>query len=297
MYCLKFNDEKVRASLNLHARKINMGNGVYISLEAFLYYLDCLIQIEDCKYKEKAIDDTHGRIATSDTLMVIYAYRIGKIRLSELLQRFVQRRGIATCTYDEYKAVTHRTVNIIEIKNRIENLCQKYDIEINKTKKIENGFESIKNDYIRIQIPKKHILILNGDKLDVDEKTYLDKNGWRWFDVFSLDTESIGELERIIIDAPDYFDFHIAFEKVKKDYPDVITRKRPIIKGDTKIKPYTILKGLEKIAILREKPTKEAEKILDEKGFKYRLLSSFEREGDIVELFENQLYKERRKSR
>lgn len=255
-------------------------------LEAFLYYIDILIQIEDCKYKATSIDDTHGRIATSDTLMVIYAFRLNKIHLSELLQRFVQRRGIATCTFDEYKAVSANTLHIFNVKNRIELLCEHNHLAFIRSKKIASTQGTITINELRLQIPEKHIAILNSTITDEAILSFLTENEWDTINIFSYDSKTIINLDEYILTKPYYFDFNYEFEKMKQNFTNLTFRKQILKKKPYILQTYTTIPE-KQIAFLLSNPTTDELHLLNNKGYSYKVISDFNNANELHDYLSN----------
>ncbi len=271
MYQFVFDDSSLMESLNFHARKINVGNDVNISLEAFLYYLDSLIQIEDCKYKLDRINDTHGRINTSDSLIVIYTYHINKIDLAELLQRFVTGRGIATCHLSEYAPATDNTINITNTYMRIEKLCEQNNIAYLKKnlclKDIETQIPS------RLYLPQKHVVIVN-DNLTETQQDLLQERNWKYYNIFDYLGHESDVLDSIILDSPYYFDFDFEFESLKCSM-ELRTTKRKISKKDyCSITPYCTFIGTN-VTILNSNPSDIEISLLEEKEYEYYVKTNY----------------------
>lgn len=282
MYQFDIKDQKLTDSINFLARKITVGPNIDISLEAFLLYLDSLIQVEDCKFKKKAINDSHGRIATSDTLMVIYAFRLGKITLSDLLQRFVKLRGIATCYDNEYPLVSKNTIRIFNTQNRFKELCDVHNIKYttSKTIKSKDGKDSVKISCIKLQIPEKHILITTKDIDDSSQKAFLSANDWVYYNVFNYNSDNIKTLEKQVKDAPYYFDFNYEFSNLKESYNEK-TNSRNICD----IAVYTKLLTQKHIILLSE-PNEKSKEILKQKGLSYSTINQYQCKADLLKLFQ-----------
>lgn len=269
MYQLSFDDSNIMASLNFHARKINVGDNVDISLEAFLYYLDALIQIEDCKYKLSKVNDTHGRINTADSLMVIYTYHIKKIDLAEMLQRFVTGRGIASCDLSEYAPVSDNTINITNTSKRIEKLCDNNNIFYSKKKFYLNG------NFIptRLILPQKHIVIVNDDLNDCHHML-LAEHEWTSYNIFDYLGVKSELLDSIILETPYYFDFDFEFETLVSLF-SLRTSTRKFTKKDyCTIFPYCTFPD-QRVTILNEEPTTIEIEFLHQKNFNYYVKTNY----------------------
>lgn len=97
-----FNDDRIPLRLK----------GTKISFQAFIEYLEVLVQNEDCKYYEKkghTLSDS-GRINTCGTILSIIYYYEGYITLSELLYRFSY--GVAPFKVHDLPEVTDGIVTL-----------------------------------------------------------------------------------------------------------------------------------------------------------------------------------------
>lgn len=269
MYQFSFEDTDIMQSLNFHARKINVGNDVNISLEAFLYYLDSLIQIEDCKFKLPKVNETRGRINTADSLMVIYAYYINKIDLAETLQRFVDGRGIASLKVIEYSPVTDNTIQITNTVKRIEHLCDQNNIVYYKRKLSLDGVQIPS----RLYIPQKHIVIVS-DNLSSQHNLLLARYGWITYNIFNYLGVQSHILDSIILETPYYFDFDFEFEILKKSF-GLRTTTRDISKKDyCTITPYCSFIGKD-VTLLNETPSEFEIAFLQQKGYNYYVKTNY----------------------
>ena len=270
MYQFSFDDVGIMESLNFHARKIDVGNNVNISLEAFLYYLDSLIQIEDCKFKLPKVNETRGRINTADSLMVIYAYYIEKIDLAETLQRFVDGRGIASLKTSEYSPVTDNTIQITNTVKRIERLCEQNSIIYYKKKLSLEGIQIPS----RLYIPQKHIVIVN-DNLLSQHNILTARHDWITYNIFDyLGTQS-NILDSTILETPYYFDFDFEFESLKNTL-GLRTTTRTISKKDyCTITPYCSFVGKD-VTLLNEQPTEFEISFLHQKGYSYYVKTDYQ---------------------
>lgn len=199
LYKLNFQDDELIQSLNYLAENIDAGSGETMSLEAFLYYFELLLQIEDCKYNSDKISDHSGRIPSSDSMIVISSYSNNQIDLANMLMRFVRYRGIARCENDEYGKVTQEIVKITNVKNHIEELCQENNITFTKARK----FKIDKNDIIQIKlkIDEKRIIIMN-DAISKEQYDKIKKLNWNVFNLNDyLGTEKQKELDNLILNT------------------------------------------------------------------------------------------------
>lgn len=280
LYQFTIHDETLNESLNFHARKIDLGNNVNISLAAFLYYLDSIIQIEDCKYKQNAINDSHGRISTADSLMVIYSYHIQTIDLAEMLQRFVTYRGIARCKTSEYAPASDNTILISATQGRLEKLCDDNNIVYSKKK-------FIINDTLiptRMILPQKHIIITNSD-IEKDMINILHENNWCHYNIFDYLGDSTKELDNIIINAPYYFDFDYEFNLIKAMHSTLRTTTRKMRQnGVCIIAPYCTFIDKD-ITILNTTPTQSEIDFLHQKGYSFYVKTDYNSPQEISQLF------------
>ena len=270
MYQFSFDDSNIITALNYNAPKINVGTDIEISLEAFIYYMDSLIQIEDLKYKQDSVNNKNGRINTSDSLIVIYAYYIQTIDLPILLQRFVNGRGIAFCENSEYAPSTNNTVRITNTSKRIENLCDKYNILYHKKKLRLEDIEIP----VRICLPRKHIILVN-DELPHNYQVLLQKYGWIYYNIFDYLGSKSESLDAAIIAAPYYFDFDFEFESLKTSLELRTTTRNISRKNYCTITPYCSFTG-KNITLLNNQPTDFEISFLQQKGYSYYVKTDYQ---------------------
>ena len=121
-YKLKLPDDILEA-FNFHVEELIVDNGSHtISFEAFLYFFDLILQNEDIKYNDKKGDLSSGRIQTSDSMLLLTSYFLGKTTLSVLLQRYVSGFGVAKCLNDEITPATDNLVHIVNRRNELSEL-------------------------------------------------------------------------------------------------------------------------------------------------------------------------------
>lgn len=201
LYKLVFPNEEMLESLNFLAENIDAGDGETMSLEAFLYYLELLLQIEDCKYNRDKIEDCVGRIPSSDSLIIISSYSNKQIDLANMLMRFVRYRGIARCDVSEYSIATNGIVSITNVKNHIEDVCELHNIEYKRSRKFK--ISETLTIPIRLKIESKHILILN-DHISNEAEKGLQEIGWTAYDLNDyLGEEKQKKLDDLIINTID----------------------------------------------------------------------------------------------
>ncbi len=101
--------------LNYFNEKIGTIRGA--SLEAYLYYNDLLVQNEDCKYfyrdtiiNNKNWDSKVGRFNTFMTHISIIEYIQGKVKFSEVMNRFQRGRGVAPATQKSLPDITNKLI-------------------------------------------------------------------------------------------------------------------------------------------------------------------------------------------
>lgn len=86
-----------------------------ISFEAYLYYNDLLMQNEDCKYnylKKDKWDFKVGRVNTSLTHLKVISFLLGETNLSNLLNVFSKRKGVAPVKLSEIETITDKLVKL-----------------------------------------------------------------------------------------------------------------------------------------------------------------------------------------
>lgn len=174
----------IMESLNFHAGSLHIDERTTISLEAFLYFFELLLQNEDNKYYFKKGNLTSGRIPTSDSMLLLSAVLFGRIKLSVLLQRFVSGFGVARCSVREIEPATDGLVCIVDRKHDI---AEYFD---------RNNIAYRKGGDITIRGQKYHVLLkTNAPKVAVlsspseNAKQALCNAGWNVFDINALTDE------------------------------------------------------------------------------------------------------------
>ena len=83
-----------------------------MSLEAFLLYNDLLAWNEDCKYYHRSLeknpDDWIGGVGRVNNLLThvsVLGFKIGEVKLSEMLMRFIRNFGVSPATRRELRAI------------------------------------------------------------------------------------------------------------------------------------------------------------------------------------------------
>lgn len=202
IYKMVFEDQKIIDSLNYLAEDIDAGGGEKMSMEAFLYYFELLLQIEDCKYNRDKVENDRGRIPSSDSLIIVSSYSNHQIDLANMLMRFVRYRGIARCEMSEYPIATNGIVSITPVKNHIEEICKQNNILCRRPRKFKVNNEVIENS-IRLEIESKRILIVD-DEISMEIRQQLSQEGWTIFNINDfLGDKKQAELDKLIIDAPE----------------------------------------------------------------------------------------------
>jgi len=112
-YHLDISDD-VWFSLNNYVGEVQISNDQRISFEAFIKFVDLLIQNEDCKYyyRNAIASGTgdynlkSGRTSTCDANLLIIDYLRGHSRISSLLNSFQKSRGVPPFRKEDYPVVT-----------------------------------------------------------------------------------------------------------------------------------------------------------------------------------------------
>lgn len=122
-YSLVYEND-VWTTLNNDIGSIRLESGQVISFEAFIKYLDLLMQNEDCKYyyiKHEIEDNAdyrntldNGRNNTSNSNLLILNYLQNRVTLSSLVNSFQKARGVAYFRKADYCLVTDNIVTMIE---------------------------------------------------------------------------------------------------------------------------------------------------------------------------------------
>lgn len=112
-------------TLNDRFGPIVLENGQSISVEAFIKYVDLLLQNEDCKYHyintklkgntnyEKSLNN--GRIGSSHANLLVLNYLQEKEKLSDLIDSFQKGKGTASFRKADYQIVTDDIVINIDV--------------------------------------------------------------------------------------------------------------------------------------------------------------------------------------
>ncbi|MBS7132071.1 hypothetical protein [Clostridium sp.] len=127
-YKIKFEKEEIEA-LNYNVGEIKFQEGFSVSFEAFIYFFDMILQIEDCKYyifSNKKLKS--GRIPTSDSMVLIASFYNEYTSLSSMLQKFVKGNGVALCRKDEYISASNGAIEFINEVDYIKNKLDKNKI-------------------------------------------------------------------------------------------------------------------------------------------------------------------------
>ena len=113
---IKFKWYKPNFSENLlNYLESNLGKIRDVSLEAYLFYNDLLVQNEDCKYyyrnktetPDKPWNSKNGRLNTILSHLSVIEYLQGKISFSEITMRFQRGMGVAPISIKEVEDVTN----------------------------------------------------------------------------------------------------------------------------------------------------------------------------------------------
>jgi len=108
-------------SMNNYLGEVVVSDGFRISFEAFIKFVDMLVQNEDCKFNYKSIDLQEepdyklriGRTTTCDANLLILFYLKGSYKISSLLNGFQKARGVPTINKEDYPKVTDGLVSNI----------------------------------------------------------------------------------------------------------------------------------------------------------------------------------------
>lgn len=123
-YCMNISDD-LWYTLNDRFGPIVLENGQSISVEAFIKYVDLLLQNEDCKYHyintqlrdnasyEKTLNN--GRIGSSHANLLVLNYLQEKEKLSDLIDSFQKGKGTAGFRKADYQVVTDDIVINIDV--------------------------------------------------------------------------------------------------------------------------------------------------------------------------------------
>ncbi len=165
-YSLDF-DERIIDTFTYNGSEIKLDDTTTISLEGFIYFFELLLNNEDDKYNYRKGDLSSGRIKTSDSMLLLSSTLNGKMRLSELLQRFITGFGISSCSTKE---ISPSTGGLVEIISPLDELCSFLDRE--EVKYSKNG--SIGNHPCLIKIPFIKTLVPKYK----DDSEFFRKEGW-----------------------------------------------------------------------------------------------------------------------
>ena len=110
--------EEIWRALNANIGDVRMFDGRGVSFEAFIKYVDLLLQNEDCKYyyinkNNVNYNFENGRTSSCETNLLILHYLSGLSSFSSLLNRFQAARGVPKLNKRDYPAVTDGIVTII----------------------------------------------------------------------------------------------------------------------------------------------------------------------------------------
>lgn len=145
----------------------------HISVEAFIYFFDLILQNEDCKYYDKKGNYSSGRIPTSDSMLLLSSYFQGHSSLSLLLQRYVSGYGVGRCTADEIEPATGGLIKIVDRKIDIENLLLELNIKYKMPSIIQVNGTRIS---VALKISDLNLVFCNA--LSKEEKELLEGRGW-----------------------------------------------------------------------------------------------------------------------
>lgn len=264
LYKFSFLDEKIMESLNFHGVEIAAGDNKSMSVEAFLYYFELLIQIEDCKYNFETFEDEKGRKSTTDSLMIISSFFNNKIDLASILIRFVKCRGIARCSMDEYYSVTDGLVNIFNFKNIFTEKLNEQNIEYTK---FRSGNFKIDDKIFDVNfLLNEKRLILGDSIISKDEINFLESKGYNYIDLRQF--YSTGSLEKLITyinTFPDIFDFDRLFEKKRNSYKLRRTGRKIII--NSKEYQYFVAKNNKRYVIIDDNSVEYTKFTVNKKDF------------------------------
>ena len=170
-YSLDFEDD-LRNTFHFFGEKIKLDEKTIISLETFIYFFELLLNNEDNKYWYRKGNLTSGRVKTSESMLLLSTTLNGTMRVSELLQRFINGLGVPSCSIKE---ITPSTGDLVKIINPIDELCSILD---------ENGIKYQKNgniDYTKYLIKISSIkTIIPRDRKDSE---YFKSLGWNVYNI------------------------------------------------------------------------------------------------------------------
>lgn len=185
--------DDILESLNFFIPTVQIDESTSISIEAFLYFFDMVLQNEDSKYYYKKRNLTSGRIQTSDSMLLLVSHFRGHTSLSTLLQRYVSGFGVGKCLSSEIEPATDGLIQLVNRKEQLANSLDEAHIDYMINRPITINGERIQTS-LKTNSPK--IAILNES--NEDKKTKLESKTWTVFD-FESAIES--EYYQLIIDA------------------------------------------------------------------------------------------------
>lgn len=169
-----FSMDEYMESLNHSVETITIRENQSISIEAFLYFFELILQNEDSKYYDKKHNLSSGRIPTSNSMLLLASYHFGHTSLPVLLQKFVSGNGVANCTTSEINSATAGLVSIVNRKQDIISYFNDHVIQYRKDSSITvNGYTI--SVAIKTQVPKIAIL----SKKNEEKSNKLTEKGWR----------------------------------------------------------------------------------------------------------------------
>lgn len=175
IYKLLLEDDEIEA-LNYNAGSVEFQNGFRVSFEAFLYFFEMILQIEDCKYyifNDGSLKS--GRVSSSDSMLLLASYYNKKITISEMLQKFINGQGVGKCRKTEYINAIGENVTFVNQKEYVLNRLNDRGIECKTTTKTIDGVKL----KCKIFILDKKIAFYE-DAPDNNIIDALNDNGWRY---------------------------------------------------------------------------------------------------------------------
>lgn len=179
-------DDEVLNSLPIHIPEIVLDDGTVISLEAFFYFFEMLLQNEDSKYFYKKRNLSSGRIQTSDSMLLLSSYFLGYTSLSTLLQRYISGFGVAKCPITEIPSATGNLIEIVKPRSVISEYLDTHNISYTSPATVRIEGRSIS---VVFKLSGSNLAILSS--YDAAKAELLHGAGWQ---VFYLDT-LIGDSE------------------------------------------------------------------------------------------------------
>lgn len=280
LYKVVYSDDIIE-SLNHAVEIIEFDNGCKVHFDAFVYFLEILLEIEDCKYYYKKNNLSSGRIQSSDSLLLFSLYYNKGIALSEMLMRFVSGRGVAKISQTEYSTATNNNIEIIDIKELLKNKLSEAKMSFDE-KSINIAGTSIPTIY---RIDDKKIALFDIEISD-DKKNLLASKGWSYYTVLDkLENNTIDELVSILKSSP----YKINICDLKKiiptklsDYKIKVSTSSITVNG-TSIS-VVCRKTHEKIALVNTNLSDDKKKLLNSKGWSYYLMPEIIEYNSIDEL-------------